>query len=146
VASIGTVIAALCCFTPVLVIALTALGLSDMGVTQAKNGGIVVDDHMRTTRPGIYTAGDVTGHDLFVYMAAYGANIAAKNALNDDGLSYDNATMQPVVFPDPQVASVGLTEKAARDAGYEVRVSTIGLNHVLRALVRPTIPAASSSW
>lgn len=92
------------------------------------------DERMRTTRPGIYAAGDVTGRDLFVYMATYGAKLAAKNALNGDSLRYDNSAMPAIVFTDPQVATVGLTEVAARAAGHAVRVSTIGLDQVPRAL------------
>src|SRR3546814_14331623 len=60
------------------------LGLQQAGVALAPNGGIRVDERMRTTRPGIYAAGDVTGRDQFVYMAAYGAKIAAANALNGE--------------------------------------------------------------
>jgi len=67
-------------------------------------------------------------------MAAYGARLAAINALRGDRLSYDSRAMPAIVFTDPQVASVGLTEKAARDAGYDVRVATIGLDQVPRAL------------
>lgn len=111
-----------------------ALGLKEFGVAQASNGSIQVDDRMRTTRAGIYAAGDVTGRDQFVYMAAHGAKIAAKNALNSDSLRYDNATMPAVVFTDPQVASVGLTEAAARSAGHKVRVSVLPLSAVPRAL------------
>lgn len=110
------------------------LGLSELNVSVAANGGIVVDDRMRTTRPGTYAAGDVTGRDQFVYMAAYGAKLAAKNALNGDSLRYDNSAMPAVVFTDPQVASVGLTEAAARTAGHDVRVSMIRLDQVPRAL------------
>lgn len=90
------------------------LNLSDAGIkTNAKNG-ISVDAQMRTTRDGVYAAGDVTGDDQFVFMAAYGAKIAAKNALNGNSLGYDNSAMPAVVFTDPQVASVGLTEANAR--------------------------------
>jgi mercury(II) reductase len=110
------------------------LGLAERGVGTTANGGVVVDERMRTTAPGIYAAGDVTGQDAFVYMAAYGAKLAAKNALNGDSLHYDNSAMPAVVFTDPQVASVGLTEAAARRAGRQVRVSTIGLDQVPRAL------------
>lgn len=92
------------------------LGLSETSIAQASNDGIEVDDRMRTTRAGTYAAGDVTGRDQFVYMAAYSAKLAAKNALNGDRLRYDNAAMPAVVFTDPQVASVGLTEAAARAA------------------------------
>lgn len=110
------------------------LGLPEHGIATTPKGGIVVDDRMRTTRADIYAAGDVTGSDQFVYMAAYGAKLAAKNALNGDSLRYDNSAMPAVVFTDPQVASVGLTEAAARAAGHAVRVSTIGLDQVPRAL------------
>jgi mercury(II) reductase len=110
------------------------LGLTELGVAVTPKGGIVVDDRMRTTRAGIYAAGDVTGRDPFVYMAAYGAKLATKNALNGDGLRYDNRAMPAVVFTDPQVASVGLTEAAARRAGHGIRTATIGLDQVPRAL------------
>ncbi|MFC6050605.1 FAD-dependent oxidoreductase, partial [Methylobacterium hispanicum] len=110
------------------------LGLADAGVAQTPTGAIVVDDRMRTSKPGIYAAGDVTGKDQFVYMAAYGAKLAAKNALNGDSLRYDNRAMPAVVFTDPQVGSVGLTEVQARAAGYDVRTSVLTLDNVPRAL------------
>ncbi|WP_157019388.1 mercury(II) reductase [Mesorhizobium xinjiangense] len=110
------------------------LGLTEAGVELARNGGIVVDDRMRTTRAGIYAAGDVTGRDQFVYMAAYGAKLAAKNALNGDSLAYDNSAMPWVVFTDPQVAGVGLSERHARELGFEVKTSVAPLDQVPRAL------------
>lgn len=110
------------------------LGLMELGISLSPKGAIVVDDRMRTTCAGVYAAGDVTGRDQFVYMAAYGAKLAAKNALNGDTLRYDNAAMPTVVFTDPQVASVGLTEAAARKAGHDVRIATVNLDQVPRAL------------
>ena len=110
------------------------LGLEEVGVALSPNGGIKVDHRMRTTKAGVYAAGDVTGRDQFVYMAAYGAKIAASNAINGDRRSYDNLAMPAVVFTDPQVASVGLTEAAAKARGIEVRTSTLPLDNVPRAL------------
>jgi mercuric reductase len=110
------------------------LGLAEAGVRQAKSGAIEVDDRMRTSRAGTYAAGDVTGRDQFVYMAAYGAKLAAKNALNSDSLVYDSSAMPEVVFTDPQVASVGLTEAAAKAAGHAVATSVLSLDNVPRAL------------
>ena len=110
------------------------LGLKAAGIAQASNGSIEVDDRMRTTRPAVYAAGDVTGRDQFVYMAAYGAKLAAKNALNGDSLRYDHTAMPAVVFTDPQVASVGLTEVAARAVGHDVRTSVLPLSYLPRAL------------
>ena len=110
------------------------LGLAEAGVRQGKGGAIEVDDRMRTSRAGTYAAGDVTGRDQFVYMAAYGAKLAAKNALNSDSLVYDNSAMPEVVFTDPQVASVGQTEAVARSEGHDVATSVLALDHVPRAL------------
>lgn len=110
------------------------LGLAEAGIRQSQGGAIVVDNRMRTSRKGTYAAGDVTGRDQFVYMAAYGAKLAAKNALNSDSLVYDNSAMPEVVFTDPQVASVGLTEAAAKAAGHAVATSVLSLDNVPRAL------------
>ena len=110
------------------------LGLEEMGVELLANDGIKVDGRMRTTREGVYAAGDVTGRYMFVYMAANGAKIAAQNALNGNNRQYDNSVVPEVVFTDPQVAHVGLTEAAAREAEYSVITSILGLENVPRAL------------
>jgi mercury(II) reductase len=110
------------------------MGLRKAGIELLPNGAIKADDRMRTTRRGVYAAGDVTGRDQFVYMAAYSAKIAAENALNGDSRHYDATAMPSVVFTDPQVASVGLTEAAARAAGYDLRTSVLPLDYVPRAL------------
>jgi mercuric reductase len=110
------------------------LGLAEAGVRQARNGAIEVDERLRTSRAGTYAAGDVTGRDQFVYMAAYGAKLAARNALNSDSLIYDNSGMPGIVFTDPQVATVGLTEVQTKAAGYPVVTSVLPLDNVPRAL------------
>ena len=111
-----------------------SLNLAAADIRTRNNHGIEVDSHMRTSRKGIYAAGDVTGTDQFVYMAAYGAKIAARNAMNGNSLTYDNAVMPAVVFTDPQVASVGLTEATAKSQGYTVKTSLLSLDNVPRAL------------
>jgi len=109
------------------------LGLSDMGVETDARGAIVVGCDMQTSRSGVYAAGDVTNRDQFVYMAAYGAKLAARNAMGG-AEHYDNAAMPWVVFSDPQVAGVGLTEAQAQAAGHPVKTSILGLDNVPRAL------------
>jgi len=109
------------------------LGLSDLGVETDARGAIVVGCDMQTSRPGVYAAGDVTNRDQFVYMAAYGAKLAARNAIGGAEY-YDNAAMPWVVFSDPQVAGVGLTEAQAQEAGHPVKTSVLGLDNVPRAL------------
>lgn len=110
------------------------LGLESLSIELLNNGGIKVDEHMQTTHRGIYAVGDVTGRDEFVYMAAYGGKVAAENALTGNKRRYDAAAMPAVVFTDPQVASVGLTEAQAQAAGLSVQTSSIALDQVPRAL------------
>jgi len=110
------------------------LDLDAAGIALNGQSGIKIDDRMRTSRAGVYAAGDVTGDDQFVYMAAYGGRIAAENALNGDSLIYDNRAMPAVTFTDPQVATVGLTEAAARARGIDVKTSLLPLDTVPRAL------------
>lgn len=112
----------------------SGLDLDNAGVALGPNGGINVDDRLRTTRPGTYAAGDVTGRDMFVYMAAHGAKIAAENALNGDGRRYDADSVPEVVFTDPQVATVGLTQAQAHERGLDVRTVILPLDQIARAI------------
>lgn len=108
------------------------LALEKVGIEVTGKGGVVVNEFMQTTQPDVYAVGDVTGADMFVYMAAYGGKLAARNALNGNTYAYDNTTMPAVVFTDPQVASVGLTEANARARGLDVKTSVITLDNVPR--------------
>jgi len=110
------------------------LDLPQCGVRLTANQGIEVDDRLRTANPDIYAAGDVTGRDQFVYMAAYGAKLAARNALNGDDERYDATAMPAVTFTDPQVAGVGLTEAAARAKDIAVDTAVLPLSYLPRAL------------
>ena len=109
------------------------LGLREFGIETDARGSIKVGADMATTRPGVWAAGDVTDRDQFVYMAAYGAKVAANNALGLQDLRYDNGAMPWVVFTDPQVAGVGLSEVQAKAAGHDVKASVLTLDHVARA-------------
>ena len=110
------------------------LDLAEKGVETDARGAIRVGDDMQTTKAGIFAAGDVTDRDQFVYMAAYGAKLASRNAVLGGAERYDNAAMPWVVFTDPQVAGVGLTEAQARAAGHDVKTSVLTLDNVPRAL------------
>ncbi|MBI2538006.1 MAG: mercury(II) reductase [Gemmatimonadetes bacterium] len=110
------------------------LGLEEAGVTLGKEGEILVNQHLQTSNPDIYGAGDVIGDPMFVYVAAYGGALAAENALNGNHRRYDLTALPKVTFTDPAVASVGLTEADARKQGMEPLVSTLQLEHVPRAL------------
>ncbi|QDI74383.1 mercury(II) reductase (plasmid) [Leisingera aquaemixtae] len=109
------------------------LGLAKLGIETDARGSVIVSPDMATTRAGVWAAGDVTDRDQFVYMAAYGAKVAINNALGLEPMRYDNAAMPWVVFTDPQVAGVGLSEDEAKAAGHEVKTSVITLDNVPRA-------------
>jgi len=110
------------------------LDLPASGITLDASGTVTVDEYLQTSRSGVYAAGDVTGRDLFVYMAAYGAKLAAENALTGNARRYDARAMPEVVFTDPQAARVGLTEAKARADGLAVRTVTLKLDQLPRAL------------
>lgn len=109
------------------------LGLERAGVTIDKSGAIVVDDHLRTTVPHIYAAGDCTSAPQFVYVAAAAGTRAAINMTGGDAV-IDLALVPAVVFTDPQVATVGFTEVQANEKGIETDSRTLPLEYVPRAL------------
>lgn len=111
-----------------------ALNLGAAQVTVGPNGEIVVDDHLRTTNPRVYAAGDVTLGPQYVYVAAHQGTVAAENALGGDRL-VDLRAVPGVTFTTPAIATVGLTEAAARRAGHAVKATTLPLHFVPRALV-----------
>jgi mercuric reductase len=115
------------------------LGLEPAGVKVGVKGEIQVDEHLQTSNSDIYAAGDCIGDPMYVYVAAYGGGLAAENALNGAGKVYDLFALPHVTFTDPQVSSVGLTEKRAKDSGFKVKTSTLPLKHVPRALASRNI-------
>jgi len=110
------------------------MGLEEAGIGLGKKGEVLVNEHLETSRPGVYAAGDVTGDPMFVYVAAYAGSLAAENALQGNGRAYDLSIVPRVTFTDPAVASIGLTEAQARERGGAVVVSKLPLSYVPRAL------------
>jgi mercuric reductase len=110
------------------------LNLEAAGVALDARGAIIVDDHMRTNAPGIYAAGDCTDQPQFVYVAAGAGTRAAINMTGGDA-ALDLTTMPAVVFTDPQVATVGLSEAEAHLRNIETDSRTLPLDAVPRALV-----------
>lgn len=110
------------------------MGLEEAGVDLGKKGEVLVNEFMQTSNPNIYAVGDVIGKDMFVYVAAYAGGLAAENSLTLAGKVFNDSYIARITFTDPLVASAGLTEAAAVDMGYSVKVSTLAMEHVPRAL------------
>lgn len=81
---------------------------------------VEVDGHLRAA-PGVWSVGDVTGKGAFTHLAVYQARIAAADVLGQDHRPADYSAVPRVTFTDPEVASVGLTEARALEAGHRVR-------------------------
>ncbi|MGI8895618.1 MAG: FAD-dependent oxidoreductase [Casimicrobiaceae bacterium] len=111
-----------------------ALNLEAAGVKVDERGAVVVDEHLRTTTQNIYAGGDCTDQPQFVYVAAAAGTRAAINMTGGDA-TLDLTAMPAVIFTDPQIATVGLTEAEAQRAGIETDSRTLTLDNVPRALV-----------
>ena len=109
------------------------LGLERVGVQVDESGAIHVNEFQQTTNPAIYATGDVTTNPEYVYVAAAGGALAARNALNGSPQPFDLSALPGVIFTSPQIATVGLTEAQARRQGYTVTTQTLPLEYVPRA-------------
>ncbi|MGE0288443.1 MAG: mercury(II) reductase [Bradyrhizobium sp.] len=109
------------------------LGLEAAGVSVDAHGAVVIDRGMRTSAQNIYAAGDCTDQPQFVYVAAAAGTRAAINMTGGEA-ELDLSAMPAVVFTDPQVATVGVSEAEARLRGIEAESRTLTLDNVPRAL------------
>jgi mercuric reductase len=109
------------------------LNLDAAGVETDARGAIRVDDHLRTSNPQVYAAGDCADLPQFVYVAAAAGTRAGINMTGGDA-SLDLAVVPSVIFTDPAVATVGMDEGQARVAGIETISRTLPLDQVPRAL------------
>lgn len=99
-------------------------GLEKTGVKLTDRGAIDIDDYMRTNVPHIYAIGDVTAKLQLAHVAEAQGVVAAETIGKAETMTLGDYRMMPrATFCSPQVASFGLTEQQARDAGYDVKVA-----------------------
>jgi pyruvate/2-oxoglutarate dehydrogenase complex dihydrolipoamide dehydrogenase (E3) component len=101
------------------------LGLESVGLDPGVKA-LEVDDRMRAGE-GLWAIGDITGKGAFTHMSMYQSAIARHDILGEDGPAADYRAVPRVTFTDPEVGSVGITERQARDSGLAVRVGTTDL-------------------
>ena len=98
------------------------IGLDGTGVNVEKSH-IVVDEWLRTGEPGLYALGDVVGPPWLAHKAMHEGVICVEHIAGlNDVHPLDTTNIPACTYCRPQIASVGLTEKAARDAGHEVKI------------------------
>ena len=97
------------------------LGLEALGV-KMERGAVVIDGHGRTNVKGIYAIGDVAGPPMLAHKAEHEGVICVEAIAGLDSHSMDKLKIPGCTYCHPQVASVGLTEAKAKEAGHQVRV------------------------
>ncbi len=100
---------------------LEGLGLEAAGIAFDRRG-VKVDGRLRTTNRRVFAAGDVAGGPQFTHMAGYHAGVVIKNALFRWPAKVDTRSMPWVTYTAPELAQVGMTEEAAREAHGDIRI------------------------
>ncbi len=98
------------------------LGLESVGLDPDVKA-VQTDERMRAGEH-LYAIGDITGRGAFTHVSMYQAAVVIRDVLGEDGPWADYRAVSRVTFTDPEVASVGMTEQQARDAGLSVRTAT----------------------
>lgn len=97
------------------------IGLDRAGVKLDAKGFILVDAQRKTNVPGIYAIGDIAGQPLLAHKGSK-EGIVAADSIAGKKAAYDVVAMPAVIFTDPEIATVGLTEAEAREKGVQVQV------------------------
>ncbi len=104
------------------------------GLALNERGFITVNDRLETNVPGIFALGDVNGGPPFTHVSYDDFRIIKTNLLDGGHATTEGRLIPYTVFIDPQLGRVGLTERAARQQGYDVRVPTLPMSRVARAI------------
>ncbi|RVT40769.1 dihydrolipoyl dehydrogenase [Sphingobium algorifonticola] len=98
------------------------IGLEELKIAKDPRGHIEADEYCRTNVPGIYAIGDITGAPWLAHKASHEAIIAVEHLSGGHPHPMDKLNIPGCTYCHPQVASVGLTEAKAKEAGYKVKV------------------------
>ena len=97
------------------------LGLDELGI-ETEKGAIRINESCQTSLPNVYAIGDVTGKVLLAHLASKQGIVAVEHAL-DHPATIDYRTVPACIYTEPEVASVGMTEAQAKEAGHEVKAA-----------------------
>ena len=105
------------------------------GVKLDDKGFVEVDERMRTSADGVYAVGDVVATAQLAHVGFAEAIVAVKTILGEDVVPVDYGAVPWCIYCHPEVAFAGMTEQAAKDAGYDVVVKKMSFAHNSRALI-----------
>ncbi|MGY8776538.1 MAG: dihydrolipoyl dehydrogenase [Longimicrobiales bacterium] len=98
------------------------LGLDSAGVKTDERGFVLVDDQLRTNVPGVYAVGDVAGRQLLAHKASHEGIVCVEHIAGQGHHTVDYTNVPNCTYCHPEVASVGLTEEQAKEAGHDYEV------------------------
>lgn len=110
------------------------LNLAAAGIQTDARGNIQVNERLETNVPGIYALGDIKGGPAFTHISYDDFRIIRTNLLQKGDVSIHDRLVPYTVFIDPQLGRVGLSETEARAQGRAIKVATMPMNYVARAL------------
>jgi pyruvate/2-oxoglutarate dehydrogenase complex dihydrolipoamide dehydrogenase (E3) component len=111
-----------------------ALNLTAAGVKTDEKGYIIVNKQLETSQPGVYALGDIKGGPEFTHISYDDYRIIEKNIIGDGGASTEGRMVPYTVFTEPQLGRIGLSEKEAREKGHSIRVASLPMTSVARAI------------
>ncbi|MFN8547044.1 MAG: mercuric reductase [Candidatus Eisenbacteria bacterium] len=111
-----------------------ALKLENAGIATSKDGHITVNDRLETNVPGIYAIGDVKGGPAFTHISYDDFRVLRRNLLEGGSASIGDRLVPYVVYIDPQLGRIGLSEEDARQRDLKVQVAKMPMSWVARAL------------
>jgi pyruvate/2-oxoglutarate dehydrogenase complex dihydrolipoamide dehydrogenase (E3) component len=112
------------------------LGVDAAGIELDAHGYIKVNDRLETSVPGIWAIGDVKGGPAFTHLSYNDYQIIYGNLAGKRNLSVRDRIVPYAVFTDPELGRVGMTEKEARARGLRLRIGTIPVSSIARAIER----------
>lgn len=110
------------------------LNLSPAGIAVDEHGYVKVNERLETSAAGVFALGDVTGEPQFTHVSYDDFRVLRTNLLDAGHATTAGRVIPYTVYIDPQLGRIGLTERDARRAGHDVRLATLPMARVARAI------------
>ncbi len=110
------------------------IGVEEAGVECDERGAIKVNEKMETSASGIYAIGDVVGKIMLAHVASSQGTVAAANALGGSS-EFSYSAVPGCIYTRPEIAGVGMREKEAAEAGYDVATSKFQFSALGKAMI-----------
>jgi pyruvate/2-oxoglutarate dehydrogenase complex dihydrolipoamide dehydrogenase (E3) component len=112
------------------------LGLDKAGVETDQAGFIRHNGKLETNVPGVWVLGDVKGGPAFTHVAYDDYLVLTDNLVNGKNRTIDNRMVPYALYTDPELGRIGLSEREARAKGYRLKIGSVPMAHVARAIER----------